>query len=53
VSEFQEKNVVVSPFSVLTGLGALYEGMGDSSRSKVTIGFPNTHDTFLKTFEAS
>lgn len=49
----QEKNIVVSPLSVLTGLGLLYEGMGDSSRAKVAIGFPNNHETFLKMFKVS
>jgi hypothetical protein len=43
----------VAPFSVLTGLGLLYEGMGDRSRSKVSLGFPSSHETFLKMFRVS
>jgi serine protease inhibitor len=51
--DFQEKNAAVAPFSVLTGLGLLYEGMGDRSRSKVSLGFPSSHETFLKMFRVS
>ena len=43
----------MSPFSILNGLGVLYEGMGDSSRSRVAIGFPKNHETFLKMFKVS
>jgi hypothetical protein len=35
----------------LNGLGILYEGMADSSRSRVAIGFPKNHETFLKMFK--